>query len=810
MVNNRFFLLVVIGMLLLVSCVQAAPVTGQLVTDGLIAYSDGNLSGNSLIDLSGNNNNGYATSVTSGTNQSTGANYINLNGVNSKIDISNNVQTNISSPVSIEFIGSINSFRRYGALVSKYNGLSGWYLSCSPTDPYNNARFGAILESGQKGYNSNIGLVDGRVYHIAVTYDNNITRIYFNGVEDSAAARVWDSPIAGNNNNITIGYGSQLNYSNCSMYTFRLYNRSLSSAEVYQNYLYDRWRYTPPYLPPDGITMIKRLVYGDGGLPRYMGPHAIQQSDSGLNILNDSLNICSSIGTPFFQNNGGSLTNCSAVGYTINGIRWRNCYAPGSSAVLTYTGDNRSVQDTCLLSNDSFNLNHSVKYSGQIQTIQDGVPVNGGRAYEFYGDGLNTISGNNVTLYTDNAVVQCNLLYNSTGGEEYSYYQTRNAGVTRASSLDLPLSSPQLTPMPVPSGHLGALIFTEHADYTDHDSLRTVMYGTNDTNSSTYGTKGFIGHNLTATWSVFAVSSYGGEGLDSPELKSVTDDMYNHGFEIVPHSFSARTGEGLPDRNMTETYLPWYVTNYSCRNWIDHGLASGARNVELKSCGWDPASPYYIMDLFQDYNIPYAWAFIDEKPDDERGLSTSKNSSVGLPVDIVWQNTNLAFPNSTPLYQWKTCATGKGLGLTYYTNSTIDDMLSTYGVSIWHDYWSDNSSSYLNYYFYKDNNTITEPFDSFLSYISAQKQAGKLWNPTASQYIDYWIAARNVEVRCTGLNTYTVVNHNPDTVNGFAMRVEGSYTPKLDGVTLSTKTNGVDTIFWMDLPTGTHTITLGV
>ena len=44
-------------------------------------------------------------------------------------------------------------------------------------------------------------------------------------------------------------------------------------------------------------------------------------------------------------------------------------------------------------------------------------------------------------------------------------------------------------------------------------------------------------------------------------------------------------------------------------------------------------------------------------------------------------------------------------------------MLSTYGVSIWHDYWPDNSSSYLNYYFYKDNNTITEPFDSFLSYI---------------------------------------------------------------------------------------------
>ena len=40
-----------------------------LVTNGLVAYYDGNLSGNSLIDLSGNNNIGYATSVTQGTNQ---------------------------------------------------------------------------------------------------------------------------------------------------------------------------------------------------------------------------------------------------------------------------------------------------------------------------------------------------------------------------------------------------------------------------------------------------------------------------------------------------------------------------------------------------------------------------------------------------------------------------------------------------------------------------------------------------------------------------------------------------------------------
>jgi hypothetical protein len=788
-------------MLLLISSAQAAP-----VTNGLVAYYNGNLSGNSLIDLSGNNNTGYATNVAQGTDQNS-EKYIGINGGNSKIDVSNNAQTNISSPLSIEFYGTVNTFNQYGPLVHKYKeSTKGWYLSCSNTPPYNHAFFGGFRTNGQEfGFPSDTALAAGQKYHIVATYDNSIAHLYVDGLE--AGSGTWSYPIVGGNENITIGgsnWGLNNTNTDCNMYVFRLYNRALSSAEVLQNYN------DITNIPPNSTTLIKVLVYGDGGLPRYMGSYAIQKSGSGLNLLNNNLKVYSSVGMPFYQNNGESLTNCSLTGTTINGIRWRNYYAPGSSAILTYTGNNRSVQNTCLLSNDSFNLNHSVTYSGKTQTIQDGVPVDGGSAFEFYGDGLNTLNGNNVLLYTDNAIVQPNVLYNSTGKEVYSYYQTRNASIIRASSLDLPLSSPQITPMPVPSGYLGALIFTEHADYTDHDSLRTVMYGTNDTNNPIYGTKGFIGHNLIATWSVFAESSDGGEGLASPELKAITDEMYTQGFEITPHSLTARVNEGVPGRQMAVTYLPWYTTNYSCRNWIDHGLGNGARNSELKSLGWDPASQYYIMDLFQQYNIPYAWSFIDAKPD-EGGLSTSKISSVGLPADIVWQNTNLALQNGTPIYQWKTCMAEKGTELTYYTNSTVDTMLSTYGVSIWHDYWPDDSSALLNYYYVRSQPyVINATFDSFLSHISAQKQAGNLWNPTASQYIDYWIAAKNVEVKCTGVNTYTVVNHNSGTVNGFSMRVTGSYTPKLDGATLSTKTNGVDTIFWMNLPTGTHTITLEV
>ncbi|AKB49259.1 Chitin binding protein (plasmid) [Methanosarcina barkeri str. Wiesmoor] len=215
------------------------------VTNGLVVYYDGSLSGNSLVDLSGNNNIGYATNVTSGTNQLTGANYIDLNGFNSSIDVSNNAQTNISSPVSIEFIGSINEFKELGTLVSKYNDeKTGWYLSCSTADPNNHLRVALGLQSGALNmYNSDASLVAGQVYDIVLTYDNNTVSVYINGV--NSGTRTWNSPIAGLTNNISIGSGTRnLSYGNCSMYAFRLYNRSLSSAEVLQNYNSDHWRYS--------------------------------------------------------------------------------------------------------------------------------------------------------------------------------------------------------------------------------------------------------------------------------------------------------------------------------------------------------------------------------------------------------------------------------------------------------------------------------------------------------------------------------------------------------------------------------------
>jgi hypothetical protein len=819
MVSNRFFLPVIVGMLLLVSCVQAVP-----VTNGLVAYYDGNLSNNSLIDLSGNNNAGIATSVTTGTNSSTGANYVSFDGVSSKIDVANNAQTNITSPITMEYIGSIDEFKQLGMIIGKYDGYnSGWYMALSSTSPYNTIRTGIGTQDGVfHAYNSDSSIVAGQIYDIVITYDNTNAKVYING-QLAGSRSGWNSPASGCKNNITICSGT-LPYLKGKMYAFRLYNRALNASEVTQNYK-DWTESVPPQPPNDAndIIRIKKLVYGEGGLPRYMGSHAMSQSGSVMNLVDSNMSSLGLVSTPYYQNDcrasyfangsvayyyGGEQTNYTLLNSSISGVKWKNYYAPGSSASLLFSGNNRTRLENINLSNNSLHLLNSVTYTKETLVTKEAVPVTG-NAFQFYGDGLNTISGGTVQVYTDNGLIQsdCLLLNHSS---VYSYYQKRTDGTTRNNSIELPLFSPQLTPMPCPSGYLGSLSFAVHADSQDPESLKTMMYGTNDTQNPVYGTKGYFGHGLICTWSVFALSTNSGTGIDNPLFNSTIDEMHKHGFEIVPHNVVAWMGEGYPTRAITAYYLPWYLNNYSTRNWIDHGLGGGNRCTSLKSAGLDKTSEYYIGDLLRQYRIQYAWAYpYPDEPHASGGLSTSRTQSLGLPYDIVWTNTNFTWDDGTPMYEWTSTLAGDKHSLEYFNNNTLQTMINSYGVCFWHDYPAQNDSTFENYYYTKGHpNMINQTYDNLLQNMSEQKATGKLWNPTVSQYIDYWRAACNVECKCTGQNTYTLINHNSTTINGYAMRVTGPYTVKLDGNVLNTKANGANTVFWMNLPTGTHTITL--
>jgi hypothetical protein len=211
-----------------------------IVTDGLVVSYNGNMTGNTLTDLSKNGNNGNVTSGVQGFNVSTKTGFVQLTGRLGNIEISNNELTNVTNSMTVEFIGSINQFARYEPIVCKSNrAADGWWLVCSESSPYRQVRFGVNVGNRLKGVNSNVILNPEQIYDIVATYDGSTSHIYING--DDTAIGIWDSPITPNSKNITIG-GFQSGFAgwadsyNMTMYSFRLYNRALTASEVLQNY----------------------------------------------------------------------------------------------------------------------------------------------------------------------------------------------------------------------------------------------------------------------------------------------------------------------------------------------------------------------------------------------------------------------------------------------------------------------------------------------------------------------------------------------------------------------------------------------
>jgi len=187
----------------------------------------------------------------------TGANYVSFDGVNNRVNILANDSTNITNNLSVEFIGNISTFNRYGILVHKYQSLAnGWYISTSQNAPYNTIRFGLVGTDGSlHSYVSNIRLNSSEYYHTVVTYDGTTAHIYVNSV-DSANPAYFGVPITGSSVNTSLYYSPSIfNNTKGNLLLFRMYNHTLTQAEVTQNYEDNKWRYLST--PINGYTNTK-------------------------------------------------------------------------------------------------------------------------------------------------------------------------------------------------------------------------------------------------------------------------------------------------------------------------------------------------------------------------------------------------------------------------------------------------------------------------------------------------------------------------------------------------------------------------
>lgn len=148
------------------------------------------------------------------------------------------------------------------------------------------------------------------------------------------------------------------------------------------------------------------------------------------------------------------------------------------------------------------------------------------------------------------------------------------------------------------AGARAALVFTDHADRTDVDGLRAVMYGTSDTAAAAYGKGGFVGHGLRLTRTFFGRD--GKSTLEDPAAQKLADELVAAGSEVGLHSLTANKDRPSAVEKHLADYRRW-----TPRTWIDHQPTTNCE--ALSSRGADDGA-HDVRKILVAAGIRWVWS----------------------------------------------------------------------------------------------------------------------------------------------------------------------------------------------------------
>jgi len=293
-----------------------------------------------------------------------------------------------------------------------------------------------------------------------------------------------------------------------------------------------------------------------------------------------------------------------------------------------------------------------------------------------------------------------------------------------------------------PYGYNATFIFTTHPDDWQLDAARAIAYGTADTTDPRYGTQGIAGRGIGWTHGTFVRSQ--DYALENPnaDIKGFIDRLYSDGVEIVPHTISWNTDSRRKVQEGLKAFIP-----YNSRNWIDHNAGDGRNNLEdLSAQGAVKDHKNYILDILDDYNYSYAWAYIDFRLGKESFNMLSPQFTDAIRPLLFYNNRIDHNPaDSKKIYLWTTVMSGFK-GLDYYGPVNIDGLIAENGVHITHEYLG--RPAWSGKVFYNNNGKIEiyPVFDESLKHMVLRRAGGLLWSPTISTWADYLVSLPDVSI----------------------------------------------------------------
>lgn len=220
-----------------------------IVTDSLVLHLDaGNPSsypgtGTTWTDLSGNGNNG--TLINGPTYNSSDLGSIVFDGTNDAVTIPDNQNFEIGTASSFECWVNILTVTTNRLPFGK--GGTWWFAVGYTALGGTSGEFNWLAHDGSNWNTLNTGVTvsANTWYHLATTWDGTYFRFYANGNLEATSSDLSAKTWSNNSNTVDIGgfLSALQQMTNQKFSVARIYTKTLTAAEVQQNYNALKWRY---------------------------------------------------------------------------------------------------------------------------------------------------------------------------------------------------------------------------------------------------------------------------------------------------------------------------------------------------------------------------------------------------------------------------------------------------------------------------------------------------------------------------------------------------------------------------------------
>lgn len=366
--------------------------------------------------------------------------------------------------------------------------------------------------------------------------------------------------------------------------------------------------------------------------------------------------------------------------------------------------------------------------------------------------------------------------------EDISYREVK-AGEVLTGEFNLyhyaPTDLPRL--MPVWDGYQSAFIFTEHADWTDLRTHRSVLFGNENITEPEDAVGGFCYFHIPVTKSVFywnpdnITNEKTSKGLFTNSIATIKTDnefykllktIKKEGFEICLHSPEIYTT--IPSE--FPKAMRFMRRQFGTRSWIDHGYNNGPdKNREDLVCdGLLPDSPFFAAELWKKNGVRYLWnAYYEENRMEDKmfdGHFVQPYDGFG---DALPNRQITTLPNGDRDFTlWATPSTlevNEDHEWYYYFDSTrLQRLADNHNVFITHVYpaWT---NPWRGMWQHDENGTaVAMPgFNFALSQLARFRDEKKILPTTVEQYLSFYEKLLNVEYKILSNNTIQLTNHGP-------------------------------------------------